>query len=242
MKLRLLAIATVSAGCLVLSACSVNQESQTQTTTGMPIPIEPNKKGWLIADYWKIRKGASQAWKYGTTYIYKIFFLEDGGYFNAGFTVGPSSAIHSFESAKISKPYLRYNCTSEEWEFDKGKILQELTDKHQDDVRTYLLIDGQYTGIKPWGEQPWLTTGYDPQQKGWKEKFSGKSGHGIDQLSGNQSNLATLIAQSKEAVLVSGTENQKVYFEFSFETPPDEMNKQQICDFALKGKAIIAAS
>ena len=105
-----------------------------------------------------------------------------------------------------------------------------------------MLIDGQYTGIKPWGEQPWLTTGYDPQQKGWKEKFSGKSGHGINRLSGNQSNLATLIAQSNEAVLVSGTENKKVYFEFNFETPPDEMNKKQICDFALKGKAIVIAS
>ena len=41
---------------------------------------------------------------------------------------------------------------------------------------------------------------------------------------------------------MSGTENDKVFFKFKFDIPPNQMNKVELCEFAIDGKAIIPAN
>lgn len=242
-----LALLLVGATCFGVVGCTRDTPKPTSSSVpfglGQPEEIKPDDNGWVRAgELFKTKGGEVKIWKYGEYFIQRLFFLDDGGYINGNITVGPTSTIYSAKIENLSKPFLMYNCNRGDWDYFRGHILDNMIDRLKDEMRTYLKVDGKYTGLKPWNKKPWPTTGYDPSKNGWKEKFVGKSGHGINQITGKDNEIAGLIARSKEAILVSGSKDEKVMFKFEFDTPPDEINKKELCEFTIDGKAIIPAS
>ena len=245
MKLRVIALATASLGLTVIAGCTseATVDTSSPTLSGQPIELSPDDSGWFRAgDLFKVKDGQTKLWTSGMYFIQRVFFLDDGGYTNASITVGPTSTIYSLKDEDIAKPYLFYNCNRDKWYYVRGKILDEMGQRLKEERRTYLKVDGKYTGFKPWNTSPWPTTGYDPSKAKWEDKFVGKSEHGINQITDKNSEIATLIASSKEAIIVSGSQSEKVMFKFEFSTPPNDINKKELCDFALEGKAILPST
>jgi len=244
-KLRAIALVAASLGLAGIAGCTsaATIDTSSPTLSGQPVEISTDDNGWLWAgDLFKTKDGQTKLWTSGLYFVQRVFFLDDGGYANASITVGPVSTIYSLKIEEIGKPYLFYNCKGDKWYYARGKILDEMGQRLKEERRTYLKVDGKYTGFKPWSTSPWPTTGYDPSKAKWEDKFVGKSEHGINQITDKNSEIATLIASSKEAIIVSGSQSEKVMFKFEFSTPPNDINKKELCDFALEGKAILPST
>lgn len=237
----LIATAAVASG--LVGCNSDTDKASISSVKNQPVEIKKDKDGWTsVSNLFKGKDGEFKAWKYGQIFLWKIFNLKNGGVTNGLITAGPNTTIYSYKRKDLGVPYIAYNCLLKEWNYSRGEIMNKMQDTYKEEVRTYIKTNGKYTGVQPWGQKPWPTTGYSETKRGWKEKFIGKSGHGISQLTGKRNEIALLIADNKETVLVSGTTDKKVFFKFSFDTPPNQLNKEELCEFAIDGKAIIPAT
>lgn len=246
MNSRLFPLIATAAVASVLVGCNSETDktkASVSSVTDQPVEIKKDKDGWTsVSNLFKGKDGEFKAWKYGQIFLWKVFKLGDGGFTNGLITAGPSTTIYSFTSNDLGVPYIAYNCLSKRWNYSRGKIIDKMLDTYKGEIRTYIKTNGKYTGVKPWNKKPWPTTGYNENEIEWKDKFTGKSGHGITQLTDKRHEIALLIAENKETILVSGTKDNQVFFKFSFETPPNQLNKEELCEFAIDGKAIIPAT
>lgn len=239
----LIATAAVASALVGCNSETDKTKAPVSTVTDQPVEIKKDKDGWtVLSNLFKAKDGEYKAWKYGQVFLEKIFDVQDGGKTIAYINAGPSTTIYSRKEEDLGVPYIFYSCQTKKWGYSSGKIINKMINQFKGEVRSYIKTNGKYTGVKPWGQKPWPTTGYNENENNWKDKFTGKSGHGIPNLSEKRSEIALLVAENKETIVVSGTKEEKVFFKFSFNTPPNQLNKVELCEFAIDGKAIIPAT